>query len=194
MYVGIGDRLERLILLDSTGKRRYGHPALNGVLPQPWLPLKKGQSIVNHGRTNGTKPGMEQAVVLTLRKRKGMMHGNRPSTYPNMNSPLRNGKAPQGYGPPDEAQEGGDSGPSEPHTNNRLSYDQASGVIMLPEDSDWLGEESDSDADYVSSAENQEGSNTVSALPLVRTPTKRYATYYHHPERRRQSIPGAFPR
>ena len=67
-------------------------------------------------------------------------------------------------------------------------------MIVLPEDSDWLGEESDSDAEYVSSVENQENSNTVSELPRTRSPTKRYATYYHHPERRRQSIPGAFPR
>jgi len=178
----------------NTGKRRYGHPALNGVLPQPWLPLKKGQSIVNHSRTNGAKPDMEQAVVLTLRKRKSLMHGSRPSTFPNISSPLRNGTNPRGRAPLDEVQENGSRGPPEPHISNRLSYDQASGVIMLPEDSDWLGEDSDSDGEYVSSAENPENSNDVPALPHVRTPTKRYATYYHHPERRRQSIPGAFPR
>ena len=172
---------------DSTGKRRYGHPALNGVLPQPWLPLKKGQSIVNHGRTNGT-PDTEQAVVLTLRQRKkSMRSGNRHSTLSGMNSPLRSPQRPL-----DEDQENGDHGLVESQTNNRLSYDPASGVIVLPEDSDWLGEESDSDAEYISSVENQENSNVVSDLP--RTPTKRYATYYHHPERRRQSIPGAFPR
>lgn len=105
-----------------------------------------------------------------------------------------NGTTSRGRSPQDETQENGNSGPSEPHTNNRLSYDQASGVIMLPEGSDWLGEDSDSDGEYMSSAENLENLNTVSALPHVRTPTKRYATYYHHPERRRQSIPGAFPR
>lgn len=179
--------------VDSTGKRRYGHPALNGVLPQPWLPLKKGQSIVNHGRTNGTKPDTEQAVVLTLRKRKSMLQGNRPSTFPSMSSPLRNGRTPQRRGPLDEDQENVEFRPAESHTSNRLSYDPASGVIMLPEDH-WLGEESDSDAEYMSSVENQENSNTVSVLPHTRTPTKRHATYYHHPERRRQSIPGAFPR
>ena len=137
---------------------------------------------------------MKQAVVLTLRKRKSMMHGTRPSTYPNMGSPLRNGTTPQGRSPLDGTQENGDSGPSGPQTNNRLSYDQASGVIMLPDDSGWLGEDSDSDVEYTSTTENQENLNTVSALPHIRTPTKRFATYYHHPERRRQSIPGAFPR
>lgn len=177
----------------NTGKRRYGHPALNGVLPQPWLPLKKGQSIVNHGRTNGTKPDTEQAVVLTLRKRTNVRQGNRPSTFPSMGSPFRSGRSPHRHGPPDEEdQENGESGPTGSHINNRLSFDPASGVIVLPEDSDWLGEESDSDAEYVSSVENQE--NTASELPRIRSPNKRYATYYHHPERRRQSIPGAFPR
>jgi len=111
-----------------------------------------------------------------------------------MSSPLRNGTTSRGHGPPDETQEYGGPGPSEPHISNRLSYDQATGVIMLPEGSDWLGEDSDSDAEYMSSAENLENSDNVSALPHLRTPTKRYATYYHHPERRRQSIPGAFPR
>lgn len=137
---------------------------------------------------------MEQAVVLTLRKRKSIMLGNRLSTFPSVGSPLRNGKTPQGRGPSDEAQDDGNPGPSGLHAANRLSYDQASGVIMLPEDSDWLGEESDSDAEYVSSSENLETLNNVSTLPRVRSPTKRYGTYYHHPERRRQSIPGAFPR
>ena len=122
------------------------------------------------------------------------MSGSRPSTFPGMSSPLRNGTTPRGRGPSDEAQAQDDPGLPGPHTSNRLSYDQASGVIMLPEGSDWLGEESDSDAEYMSSTENLERSNTVSTLPHIRTPTKRYATYYHHPERRRQSIPGAFPR
>ena len=123
-----------------------------------------------------------------------MLQGNRPSTFPGMGSPLRSGRAPQRRSPPDEDQENGESRPAESHTNNRLSYDPASGVIMLPEDSDWLGEESDSDAEYMSSVENQENSNTVPTLLHTRTPTKRHATYYHHPERRRESVPGAFPR
>lgn len=197
LEVSVYARAQRinLTLLNSTGKRRYGHPALNGVLPQPWLPLKKGQSIVNHGRTNGTKPDTEQAVVLTLRKRKSMLQGNRPSTFPSMSSPLRNERSPQRRGISDEEdQDNGEYGLTGSHSNNRLSYDPASGVIMLPEGSDWLGEESDSDAAYMSSVESQENSNTASAPPHVRTPIKRYSTYYHHPERRRQSIPGAFPR
>jgi len=61
----------------NTGKRRYGHPALNGPLPQPWLPLKKGQTLANfvdrdHGEGNGSSSVSDshaQAVVLTLRRR-----------------------------------------------------------------------------------------------------------------------------
>ena len=143
---------------------------------------------------NGTKVDMEQAVVLTLRKRRSVIHTNRPSTFPGVGSPLRNGTTLRPRNPPDEVDDTGHPGPSELHMNNRLNYDQASGVIMLPDDSDWLGGESDSDAEFLSSTENPESSNNVSALPHTRTPTKRYSTYYHHPERRRQSIPGAFPR
>lgn len=53
----------------STGKRRYGHPALTGVLPQPWLPIKKGQSLANRIEHEGGMRGRDQAVVLTLRRR-----------------------------------------------------------------------------------------------------------------------------
>lgn len=69
----------------STGKRRYGHPALNGVLPQPWLPLKKGQTLANFvdrdevSEQNGDRgarkysPSNQEAVVLTLRRRYSVM-------------------------------------------------------------------------------------------------------------------------
>ncbi|KAF8312131.1 DUF221-domain-containing protein [Clavulina sp. PMI_390] len=75
----------------NTGKRRYGHPALNGVLPQPWLPLKKGQTLANfvdhdddteaNTRQNGGKrkkprkssQANQEAVVLTLRRRYSVM-------------------------------------------------------------------------------------------------------------------------
>lgn len=61
----------------NTGKRRYGHPALNGLLPQPWLPLKQGQTLANfvdrdHDEGNGSNSVSKshaQAVVLTLRRR-----------------------------------------------------------------------------------------------------------------------------
>lgn len=75
-------------MLCSTGKRRYGHPALNGVLPQPWLPLKKGQTLANfvdhdvdtnnntaqngrRGRKSDAAGG--EAVVLTMRRRYSVM-------------------------------------------------------------------------------------------------------------------------
>ena len=72
------------IVLLSTGKRRYGHPALNGVLPQPWLPLKKGQTLANfvdhdESEQNGDRgarkygPSNQEAVVLTLRRRYSVM-------------------------------------------------------------------------------------------------------------------------
>jgi hypothetical protein len=97
--------------------------------------------------------------------------------------------------------------------HHRLSYDHASGVIMLPEGENWLmsDEDSDSEEDYGTPSPQEEttaspGIETspgggASALPSdnqtpTPSPLKRkslYSTYYHHPERRsRQTLPGAF--
>lgn len=92
--------------------------------------------------------------------------------------------------------------------NHRLSYDFGSGVIVLPEDADWLenGEDSESDDDYGSpvdephSTEEPTASSTAETQPAggvdVRASSiskSRHRTYFHHPERRRLAIPGAFP-
>jgi hypothetical protein len=97
--------------------------------------------------------------------------------------------------------------------HHRLSYDHASGVIMLPEGENWLmsDEDSDSEDDYgtpspqgetTSPIVETDPSGDVSGLvpsdsqPPTPSPMKRkslYSTYYHHPERRsRQTVPGAF--
>lgn len=196
-------RLGQVFILHSTGKRRYGHPALNGVLPQPWLPLKKGQSLVNHARVNGNKGGdSDQALVLTLRKRRSMApHSARPTSAPvargNGNGASR--EPPSDDNPWDDA-----AGPSTHRLNHRLSFDHASGVIMLPDD-DWLGDDSDSDEEYTPLSPNGVDINEalitdVLDIPVQNSPStvspskQRYGTYYHHPEKRRQTIPGAFPR
>lgn len=111
--------------------------------------------------------------------------------------------------------------PSNRQLAHRLSFDDGTGVITLPDDADWLMEEvdsSDSEADYGSTSPAASGTtedesraivddgdedalanaSTSSALLTstpVSSPTKqRHGTYYHHPEKRRQTIPGAFPR
>lgn len=97
--------------------------------------------------------------------------------------------------------------------HHRLSYDHASGVIMLPEGQSWLmdNDDSDSDEDYGTPSPIQEtptaplidtstpGGASASLPPdtyTPSTPSKRrsmYSTYYHHPERRStRTIPGAF--
>jgi len=94
------------------------------------------------------------------------------------------------------------------HTiNHRLSYDFGSGVIVLPDDGIWLdGMESDSEDDdgngdiaggqatperAVPEDDRESGSSDGQTITgLSRT---RYGTYFHHPERRWQSVPGAFP-
>lgn len=197
--------LHRFLLFTSTGKRRYGHPALNGVLPQPWLPLKKGQSLVNHDRTNGNKTGdSDQALVLTLRKRRSMVHKSvRPTSVPTARG---NGAAPREPHSDDNSWEDGAGPSNQTRLSHRLSFDTASGIIVLPEDTDWLGEESDSDEEYTPLSPNRDTPNETlitdvmdippqSSAPNTMSPSKqRYGTYYHHPERRRQTIPGAFPR
>jgi calcium permeable stress-gated cation channel len=161
----------------STGKRRYGHPALNGVLPTPWLPLKKGQTLAN-GQRNGASHGKadaNDAVVLTLRKRNSLNRRsrrvsatNRRASASNLNlliPELHNDDSTPASAPPadtssssnpwqDAHRTGGtalrsQTMPNQPHQlTHRLSYDHASGIIMLPDDS-WLDDEDrDSDSDY----------------------------------------------
>lgn len=48
----------------NSGRRRYGHPALSGQLPTPWLPAPKE---VDTSQTLGMTSG--DAVVLNLRRR-----------------------------------------------------------------------------------------------------------------------------
>jgi len=105
---------------------------------------------------------------------------------------------------------GSRDGPSNIHPlNHRLSFDMASGVITLPDNADWLDEEPDSDEDVqhedaepldmsiiAESVRGEDDENVVSpTAPVSTSPTRmsRYGTYFHHPERRRQVIPGAFP-
>ncbi|KAF9561728.1 DUF221-domain-containing protein [Agrocybe pediades] len=206
----------------NTGKRRYGHPALNGVLPEPWLPLKKGQTLVNSDR-NGSRPQREpgdQAVVLTLRKRysvarpkggRGQSSDNQESNVPGPSNPDGAGATspldPESLIDPWQDAHSNSRRPQPQRTlTHRLSYDHASGVIMLPEDSEWLEEEEDSDEDDYGTehgldqsitesvaSDNAGGSATPASPGQPLSRLSRYRTYFHHPERRRQSVPGAFP-
>jgi hypothetical protein len=211
-----------ILISCSTGKRRYGHPALNGVLPQPWLPLKKGQTLVNRDRANGPRPG--DAVVLTMRRRwSAAPRGSRirkRSTIPLTDAPRGYGTASGASGdanPWVDASSTRRSGERDALLQHRLSFDDASGVIMLPDDGAWLMEDvgSDSDSEDYGTLSSVPGTTTEQAAPpadggahsdpelldepgpAMSPPTsptrKRRQTYFHHPERRRQSIPGAFP-
>jgi calcium permeable stress-gated cation channel len=218
-------RFSQLLIVPSTGKKRYGHPALTGLLPQPWLPLKKGETLVNTHNTNRPGRKSDQAVVLSLRKRYSVVRrGGRTSTTgasaPSIGIPVQD----NGQNPTDSSGAlSGDmtnnpwqesiAGPSSPsqaqHTvNHRLSYDFGSGVIILPEDGIWLeGMDSDSDDDYGSgdisgsqvlpdSAVSDDGQGVTAGSDVENvegSSRTRYGTYFHHPERRWQSVPGAFP-
>jgi hypothetical protein len=173
----------------NTGKRRYGHPALTGILPQPWLPIKKGQSLANYVDRDGADSGSDglelqgrkknPTVVLTLRKRfskvqKGM---SRIVGHRNSSTGLQSGGSfGMSEGPVTSGHESADSLSNIPNPwtdaaprprprlqnsatsrnlTKRLSFDHATGIIMLPDNEEWLmdGEiESDSEEDYL--AEN----------------------------------------
>ncbi|KAJ7067780.1 hypothetical protein C8F01DRAFT_1246347 [Mycena amicta] len=211
----------------NTGKRRYGHPALNGVLPQPWLPLKKGQTLSNNEHRASPRLSKDpngQAVVLTLRKRTSV----RRRTQTEFISGPSNSAGP--FGPTESSDTVASSSSSsnpwqqEPRRassaplSHRLSFDPASGVINLPDDDDWMHEADDTDEeeDYGTQTGGLEnsvaslsdlggptatpnGDDTMLGTAVSSSPTtspsriSRYSTYFHHPERRRQAIPGAFP-
>ncbi|KZV64260.1 DUF221-domain-containing protein [Peniophora sp. CONT] len=133
----------------NTGKRRFGHPALTGSLPTPWLPLKKGETLANR---NG-EPQSSEAVVLTLRNRYSMARravGRSRDALQTSLQPSSSQTASQSA-PPSPSGDGEHQrlidrpsttrSRTTPHAlSHRLSYDFASGVIVLPEDADaWLG-------------------------------------------------------
>jgi len=190
---------------------------LNGVLPEPWLPLKKGQTLVS-GRRDHNRAAKDDAVVLTLRKRSSKAFRRSTSRTPierNGNDVLNRDL----LSPP-----GASSAVSDPTLNpwsdvrphyplrqqsEPLNYDHATGVIILPDEDGWLDEEGDSsdevgyggnhglDQSITESLISTTDEGTVegagSGTPLNSTRQSRYGTYFHHPERRRQPIPGAFP-
>ncbi|KAK7001849.1 hypothetical protein R3P38DRAFT_3283648 [Favolaschia claudopus] len=203
----------------NTGKRRYMHPALNGVLPHPWLPLKKGQTLSNDHRSSprgASKDSNGQAVVLTLRKRPSV---RRRTQSEMILTDLPSSPAAADAGLPEAGSRSQTWDESRRSTNlsHRLSFDPASGVINLPDTDDWLDEdeEDDSDQDYGTQTGGLENSvpslndlerptsngpdeHTMLDVPVSGSPStpsrlSRYGTYFHHPERRRQVVPGAFP-
>ncbi|KAI0290933.1 DUF221-domain-containing protein [Multifurca ochricompacta] len=211
----------------NTGKKRYGHPALTGSLPQPWLPLKRGESLVNTHNGNRAGQKVDQAVVLTLRKRYSVVRrgGGTPGAASSATSrddaPKQDGAQSSTSGelsrdvtnnPWQEPTAGPSSHSQMPHTvSHRLSYDFGSGVIILPEDGIWLegvdsDSEDDSDGDvpgrtrafssFVAPEHSQNAGDAggrSDAQNAGGSSKGRYGTYFHHPERRWQSVPGAFP-
>ncbi|KAF8483359.1 DUF221-domain-containing protein [Russula ochroleuca] len=208
----------------NTGKKRYGHPALTGLLPQPWLPLKRGETLVNSQNTDRTARNSGQAVVLSLRKRYSVVRrGGRSSTtgtsrargVPIQDS-VRDSIASSGELVGDVTNNPWQESTPDPsnlsqlhHTiNHRLSYDFGSGVIILPDDGIWLeGTDSDSEDDdgdgeiaggqatpeRVVAEDDDQGSGGPDGQTVSGVSRTRYGTYFHHPERRWQSVPGAFP-
>ena len=77
---------------------------------------------------------------------------------------------------------------------------------MLPEDGEWLLQNEDSDSEeggtsreatqheVVDDGGELASTRLADTVPAVEpSGGARYRTYYHHPEKRRQTVPGAFP-
>ena len=199
---------------------------MTGLLPQPWLPLKKGETLVNTHNADRTRQKIGQAVVLSLRKRYGVHRmgdstlptGSASRTVANQDNVRTVTSSPgelngEMINNPWQEQITGSSSTSQTHRaiTHRLSYDFDSGVIILPDDEVWPGGlDSDSEDDVGSANDISRPSQVVqsdSAIPgggqevvgtadvqnVSMSSKTRYGTYFHHPERRWQSVPGAFP-
>ncbi|CAE6531156.1 unnamed protein product [Rhizoctonia solani] len=197
----------------NTGRRRYGHPALTGVLPTPWLPLRKGQTLANYIEAPSSEDGpadKNDAVVLTLRKRRTSRQ-RREARRSSRAHTSGASSALNGHNGPPEASDnpwrenstgsGDRSGNGSENNNHRLDFDHATGIIMLPEDSDWMGEDESSaeeePAVLPTEAVVSPGTEGNLPVPTPRSPSgsqSRHSTYFHHPERRRPKMPGGFPR
>lgn len=162
---------------------------------------------MSNGRGDHAAPGeAKETVVLTLRKRYGR---HRPSISNGLQQP-RFSSAERT--PAQDIPEPGETtsnpwqdstpGPSrradddQRHLSHRLSFDAATGVIMLPDEEQWIEEEeSDSDQDYgtprgqadLITGDDLEQSWLGDPANVTQSPTKRYTTYYHHPERRKRT-------
>lgn len=177
--------------------------------------------MVNAQNTDRTGRKSGQAVVLSLRKRySAVRRGGRTSTAGNMSrgAPIQDGVrdsiASAGElgevtnNPWEEPTPDSSNGSHSHHTiNHRLSYDFGSGVIVLPDDEVWLdgvesdSEDDDGDEDIAGGqatperavSEDDQGTGSSDGQTITGLSRTRYGTYFHHPERRWQSVPGAFP-
>ena len=144
---------------------RYAHPALAGVLPTPWLPLRSSESLLSQTTTPNAnaaaKNKKEVSVALSLRRKVSRLRRkvtgspaalSRPDLVqePTNGSGKRLGASGSGAGggffdgggvenPWEDASPGGVGArgggrPDRAKPHKRLSFDPATGVIMLDDD------------------------------------------------------------
>lgn len=187
----------------DTGKRRYGHPALTGALPTPWLPAKERPAAF------GDAAASRRGIVLSLR-RKINRRLRRKQTNEDDGDQSRNSNTdisglPRSSGSHTPSDPGlGASGPgmsSSTYSNSTLNanpwardptpspsggarnlpnFDTSSEVIAHPEENLWEDDGEDEDATPLDSDE-------VPASPVgcEYAALTQQSTYFHRPNRRR---------
>ena len=128
----------------NTGRRRYDHPALNGILPELWLPTqKKKQHEVSS--SNGR--------VLTLRKRWSKIKRSSINDQQYQQQVINKRTSANSVADPQNPfnpwiESSNNTQRDEEERERRLrtvSYDGASGVIALPEGDLFISDEDESE-------------------------------------------------
>lgn len=201
---------------------------MTGVLPTPWLPLKKGQTLANFVDRESAKASDGNTVVLTLRRRYSAVRRRGQAVFGKGQAEPAHEGEPDSARAADASTTGGAAPPRPLSTastsaeglqpparvpSHRLSFDPATGIITLPDGEVFYervenGADSDSDYGEVSGETDSHEEQSGEVSPVVQgaedgTPAnggqteslraKRHSTYFHHPERRRHQVPGAFP-
>lgn len=178
----------------------------------PWLPrTKQQQSAAPQGSQSTTEESTQgnsnHAVILTIRKRRSLIRpdgqqvtapaepestsSSAPADLDHIPSPNERLASPETTANPwqDIQPRRPTTQPHQPSLQHRLSYDQGSGVIVLPDSDDWLLEEDASSDEDPESPTHSGQSSPGAATERTSSLRKRYSTYYHHPERRRSTAP-----
>jgi hypothetical protein len=168
----------------NTGRRRYAHPALSGILPVPWLPaIKRERSFGDGARERrGVVLSLRRKMGRTLRRSQsngsgtvgeggladGWLRGENVDTnggdFSN-GSGSRSGSGSRAMSGSQSSNPWGDSTPSRSQVKRKTSYDPVSGIIALPDENVW--DNVDDEEDEEDEAEDEQSSGSPVSLASI---------------------------